>query len=428
MTDAQRISRASAWVRSQIWAIEPEALQLLIDIASRDHIPDFEAVAAKRGQLMDRTQDVVMRDGGVAVIDMTGPIFRYASFFTRVSGATSIESIALDFRAALDNPAVRSIVLNVDSPGGGVAGISEFAGMVRDSAKPVHSYIGGTGGSAAYWIASAASRIVMSDTAQVGSIGVVAGIRVNDDETLIEIVSTQSPDKRVDARTSDGRQKIQATIDEIAQVFVETVAANRKVDVATVLAEFGRGGVKTGKNAVAAGMADSVGSLESVIAELAGSASNTNLYRRLAMSTAKGPITVATTAELHAAGKAGHRIEEITVASADLEPIRKEAHDKGFVDGKAAGATEGTAAERARILSIQSIAQPGFDKEIAAAIESGATADETAVSILRATKAKGVTLAAIAADGSQVVPHAGAQRQTQGQSTWGKAVGKFGGK
>ena len=137
---------------------------------------------------------------------------------------------------------------------------------------------------------------------------------------------------------------------------------------------------------------------------------------------AKGPVTVSTTADLHAAGKAGHTFEEITIATPDTEPVRKEAHAAGLAEGRAAGAAEATTVERARIAAIQAIAQPGFEKEIAAAIESGATADATAGTILRATKDKGITLGAIVADASVVQRSA---EPTKAASGWDKAVAKM---
>jgi hypothetical protein len=87
--------------------------------------------------------------------------------------------------------------------------------------------------------------------------------------SMIEFVSSQSPHKRPDPSTEAGKAQIQATADDLADVFVDAVAANRGVSRDAVLSDFGRGGSLVGSKAVAAGMADRVGSLEQVIAELA---------------------------------------------------------------------------------------------------------------------------------------------------------------
>lgn len=250
------------------WAIAPQWLAQIMTIANREGAGP-EAVAAQLGRPLDNTREVVMR-GNVAVIPVTGPIFRRANMLSEVSGATSISVLSRDFNAALDSEEVEAIVLEIDSPGGEVSGVSEFADMVYAARgkKPCVGYVGGDGCSAAYWIASACEHLVVSDTAIVGSIGVVRAVP-NPNATRaadIEIVSSQSPNKRPNVRTAEGRAVYQAEVDAIADVFVERVARNRGVSPDVVLSEFGMGGCCVGAAAVAAGMADGVGALESVIA------------------------------------------------------------------------------------------------------------------------------------------------------------------
>lgn len=265
--------RAFGLACSVPWAIQPEALRQILEISTREHIPDFEAVAAKQARRLDGTERVRIRENGVAVIDVTGPIVRYADFFSSISGATSITTLSRDFSAAINDPAVRSILLNLDSPGGEVAGVNEFAQMIFDARgrKPIVAYVDGMAASAAYWIASAADEIVSDATGLIGSIGVIAtvpnpGAKGAKD---INFVSSQSPKKRPDPTTESGKDQMQNLVDRLADVFVETVARNRSVSVETVLAEYGQGDVYVGRNAVAAGLADRLGSFESLVADLA---------------------------------------------------------------------------------------------------------------------------------------------------------------
>lgn len=270
MTD-QPAHRALKYIGSQPWAMQPEWLQTLTEVAARAAAPDIEAVLAKRGERLARTESVVMRDD-VAVIEIAGPIFRYANLFTEISGATSIESLAQDFRRAVDSPSVKTIVLAIDSPGGQTNGVQEFADMVYAAreVKPVIAYVNELGASAAYFIAAAASEVVMAPMAAVGSIGVVATVRTDRQKDTLEIVSSQSPAKRPDVRTDEGRSQLQAHVDALAAVFVERVAEYRGVSIATVVSDFGRGGVLVGQAAVDAGLADRLGSLEQIIAGRAG--------------------------------------------------------------------------------------------------------------------------------------------------------------
>ncbi len=265
--------RAFAKACAVPWAILPATLQTILEISTREHIPDFEAVAAKRARRLDGADAVTVREGGVAVIPVTGPIFRYADFFTEISGGTTVSSLSRDFHEALSNPNVQSIILNIDSPGGEVAGINEFAQMVFDSRgkKPIVAYGDGLVASAAYWIASAAEEIVTDATAMVGSIGVVAAVSNPNVRQAkeIEFVSSQSPKKRPDPNTESGKAQLQNLVDGLAEVFVSTVARNRGASVETVLAEFGQGDVLVGQKAVDAGLADRLGSFEELVAEMA---------------------------------------------------------------------------------------------------------------------------------------------------------------
>lgn len=247
------------------WAMLPESLEQLLAIVGREAEVDLQALEAKLGRPLDNTQAATLR-GDTALIPVVGPICRYGNLLTQVSGATSVQVLATDFQAALDNPAVRRIVLDVNSPGGAVDGVQEFAAQVyaARSQKEIVAYVGGTGASGAYWIAAAASRIVVAPTARLGSIGVLATFPRGDAKS-IEIVSTLSPKKRPNPESEDGRAQLLAVIDELARLFVADVAAWRGVTPEKVLADFGQGGLLVGAQAVQAGLADQVGSLEELL-------------------------------------------------------------------------------------------------------------------------------------------------------------------
>jgi len=206
-----------------------------------------------------------VRDG-TAVIPIDGPIFRRANLFTEISGATSTEILATDLQSAIDNSLVRRIVLEIDSPGGEATGIAELAAMIHASPKPITAYVDGIGASAAYWLAAAAHEMVVSSTALVGSIGVVASYRPETDGP-IKVISTQSPLKQASPDTKAGRAETQRVIDELAAVFIADVARYRATDPETVMRDFGRGGLLVGAAAVAASMADRVGTFESLFTD-----------------------------------------------------------------------------------------------------------------------------------------------------------------
>ncbi|MGL4755649.1 MAG: S49 family peptidase [Aeromonadaceae bacterium] len=265
------------------WAISGDQLEVMAGLSARDiegidlkqfagFTPSPTAVAFRKGQV--NQQGVEMRSG-VAIIQVSGVISRYAGMFENICGGTSTQSLALKIQAAIDDTACRGIVLVVDSPGGEANGIHELSEAIYAARgkKQITAYVSGSGCSAAYWIAAACDKVVMDATAQVGSIGTVQSFRFRKEkedspfETL-ELVSSQSPDKRLDPRTAEGRVKYQAALDQLSDVFIDKVAQYRGVKRQTVLDKFGQGWCLIGADAVKAGMADKLGSLESTINEI----------------------------------------------------------------------------------------------------------------------------------------------------------------
>jgi ClpP class serine protease len=264
------MAKAFEYLASRPWAIRPELIEVGVAIASRQHEPG--ALEAKPGKPHADAEGAMETRDGVAIIPVMGPIFRYADWFTSLCGGTTTAALARDLATAVEDPSVKAILLHVDSGGGEATGIAELAAMVRAATdrKPVVAYVGGDCCSAAYWIASGAGEIVVAPTAIVGSIGVVwAYPTKKDDPRRVEFVSSQSPHKRPDPQSETGRSKIQQVVDDLAAVFVAAVAENRDVSPETVLSDFGGGGLLVGQKAVAAGMADRIGSFEEVLAELA---------------------------------------------------------------------------------------------------------------------------------------------------------------
>lgn len=255
--------------RYQMWAISSLALQHILELAEK-HNESPEAIAAKIGKDLDNTYNAVEREG-VAILSIAGPLFRYSNFFTSFFGASSYERIAHDFTQALNNPDIKSIIFDFDSPGGEVNGCSELANLIFESRgeKPIIAYASGDCASGAYWIASACDRIVVSDTAQLGSIGVVAVYHNRrGDDSEIEIVSSQSPNKRLDPSVDKDREKIQTRIDALADVFINAVAQHRRVSSDIVKTDYGQGDVVVGRIAIGKGLADSHGTYEKLLQEL----------------------------------------------------------------------------------------------------------------------------------------------------------------
>lgn len=157
-----------------------------------------------------------------------------------------------------------------------MTGASELSDLLFEARgqKPIKAFVEGLAQSGAYWLASAADEIVTVDTGLLGSIGVITSIldfRKMDERLGIKehgFVSTQSPNKWPDPATKPGATQILAILDDLASVFVAKVARHRGLSPDEVIRRFGGGVSMVGQAAVAAGLADRVGTLRSVVASL----------------------------------------------------------------------------------------------------------------------------------------------------------------
>jgi len=361
---------------------------LLIEGSVYQNLTDLtpEALEAKRATRLENTWTVKQR-GSVALMTIKGTISRYDSWMNYILGGTAVEDMALDFQAALDNPNVKAIVLNFDTPGGDARGINEFAEIIRASSKPVTAYVGSMAASAGLWLATAAGEIVMDQTAEMGSLGVVFGYRVKDSSNIIEVVSAVSPKKRLGPDTDEGLKEVQRRADDLAQIFVSQVAKYRGVSEEKVKSDFGQGGMIIASKAIEAGMADKIGSLEEVIKDL-----------QAQTNTVNGGFSMGLKTDLRTllAGKPDEDIEAAMAAvgftpevsgkdKVDVEAVRAE----GFAAGKAEGVTAGTEEHKVYATGIMSMCDlAGLGHMAAGMIEKG-TLKADAQKELLAARAQG---------------------------------------
>lgn len=279
MHTKKQCNRVLSFIGKTPWAIKPDALEKIISIANRSYSDPQLAAAIKSEQSLS----IESTDNSeIAVIDVFGPIFTRADLFSDISGAASLDSLERRVDEALYDDSILAIVLRIDSPGGEVTGTHEFANYLDEACeiKPIVAYVQGMACSAAYWIASATSRIYVDKTAILGSIGVVAAwtddskARTAAGLTDYEVVSSQSPKKRLDPTQDDGRAELQIQLDGLADIFIDDVAAFRDVSRETVLSDFGQGATFLANDAIKIGMADKISSLRDVVASLSTTKTN----------------------------------------------------------------------------------------------------------------------------------------------------------
>jgi len=196
--------------------------------------------------------------GNVAEIRVEGVLTEKLDFFAFLFGGgnTTYRSIRDAVAAAESDPNVRQIIYTISSPGGDAAGLFETLAAIDAAQKPA-TVLASQATSAAYAIAAVAGKIKASTPASMfGSIGVAASF-LNLEE-VVDITNTESPDKRPDINSEEGKNVVRKQLDGIFDVFVDAIAQGRNVDTKQVVENYGRGAVVVAKEAKRLGMIDSV--------------------------------------------------------------------------------------------------------------------------------------------------------------------------
>ncbi|WP_128515425.1 S49 family peptidase [Tabrizicola thermarum] len=290
---------------------------------------------------------------GIAVIEIAGTLVHRGAWIGQSSGLTSYERIAAQLQAALADPAIRGIALDIDSFGGEVAGAFDLADRIRAArqVKPVQAFVADHALSAAYALASQADRIILPRTGAVGSIGVVAmhsDMSGALDQKGIAVTLIHAGARKVDANPYQPlpeavRDRIEGELEDLRQLFAETVAEGRGRRLDTSQALGTEAAVFRGEAAVFAGLADEVADPVTAFRAFAAAPRGTSTPR------GKGPM-MTTAPEDHAQPSAAPAISpapepaaptaiappQTTAAAMSPEAIRAEAAEVAQVCAQAA--------------------------------------------------------------------------------------------
>jgi signal peptide peptidase SppA len=208
---------------------------------------------------------------GVAVITIQGSLVSGSSGYMRMFGVVGYADIQDALLQAVSDKSAKSILLNIDSGGGAVAGVNDAGKLVAEvnKVKPVVTYTGGTMASAALWLGSSAGKMYSSETAITGSLGVLmvhaSRARQLENDGIKVTVIRAGKDKALmnpyEDLTDKAMEDAQSKADALYDVFLSHVADSRGMSLTAADAAFGQGREFVGKQAVKAGLIDEVGSL-----------------------------------------------------------------------------------------------------------------------------------------------------------------------
>jgi len=271
-----RIHRLIQALSSQVWAIDPRVLATGVNILrqklagvsfSGEDLHAALGVASPQALAEART-------AGVAVIPVHGIIEQRMH-----SLGTSVEGMDGAFTAAMNSRQVDAVVFDVDSPGGVVSGVPEFAEKIAAArgTKPILAVANSLAASAAYWIGSSAKEFWITPSGEAGSIGVYAlhedwsknleqeGIAI----TAISAGKFKTEGAPWEPLAEETQAFYQSQVDEVYGWFVKAVARNRGDSQANVRAGYGEGRVLMADDAVKAKLVDRVGTFEEVLGRAA---------------------------------------------------------------------------------------------------------------------------------------------------------------
>ncbi len=252
----------------------PKLDVILSVVGQRIGMADVPAMPAMDMAVYQRPPAAAAPDG-IAVIPVHGSLVKRSLGMEAASGLTSYGEIAAMLDAALADPQVSGILLDIDSPGGEASGSFELARRVREVAalKPVWAVANDAAYSAAYAIAASAQRLHVTETGGVGSIGVIAlhvDQSVKDAKdgyrfTAVTAGAHKNDYSPHEPLSDTAKTELQSEVDRLYAIFTEHVAAMRGLGLDAVRAT--EAGLYFGSNAVAQGLADGVETLEATLAE-----------------------------------------------------------------------------------------------------------------------------------------------------------------
>lgn len=201
----------------------------------------------------------VARKGNIGIITINNALTSEYDYF-----GLDYKTLGASLEALEQEEEINAIVLDINSPGGALSGLSDFVESVKACNKPIYAFTSGHICSASYAIASACRKIYAVKSAQIGSIG--AYMSWTDDSKAMEKMGIEeisfygqnSELKNLDPKTEEGKKYYQEEINKCEDMFLEMVAENRNTTKDEILKNFGHGQVFFAEDAKKRGMIDEI--------------------------------------------------------------------------------------------------------------------------------------------------------------------------
>jgi len=259
------------------WALMPEKLAVVAQVMDR-WLREGKVSDADMERFRAATSPTVRKSHGVVVLPVYGMISHRANMLSEFSGGTSTQKLTWNFRDAMNDPNVGTVVFDVDSPGGTIDGVPELAAelFAARGKKKTIAVANTLSASAAYWLSAMADEIVVSPSAMVGSIGVYTmhedisslNEKMGVKSTVISAGKYKAETHPYAPLSAEAHEYLQDQVDAAYSMFVSDVAKARGTTKKEVTDGYGQGRVVSAQQAVKAGLADRVATLDQVLSTL----------------------------------------------------------------------------------------------------------------------------------------------------------------
>lgn len=272
-----------------VWAITESGMdQIMHAIEGLEHKDVLDAAQVEdatknRGVLEDKEHkyedEMYEVNGSMATMPVYGKMFPRANMMTRLSGGTSTRKLGRAIDEVEEREDIDRVMMVFDSPGGSIQGLTNTARKIRNMETDTVAFAEGMMASAAYFVGSAADRVVASPDSMIGAIGSVAKIvsragKLEDEGYDVEVI--RSAEKKAKPNPSepideDSVKEVQKLVDAAHEQFVRQVATNLDISEETVSNTMADGSVINGSEAEGTNFVDDVATIDEVMDEFEGS-------------------------------------------------------------------------------------------------------------------------------------------------------------
>lgn len=282
------------------WAGTEEAFAAYLAALQAASAMDIKAYIGDDEDDDDEPPRLLNKQGDVGVISINGSLVPGAPWYARYTNITGYDEIRHALVAAANDPDIGGILLDINSGGGAVSGVTDVADLVRTidaKVKPIETFTGGMMASAALWIGASARRVQVGKVAEAGSIGVITVMQSMKkfyeqrgiDTEVLRSAEYKAMGHPLDPINEKAKAEVMDQLMQMDAMFMGYMADARGTTVDLAREKFGKGRVFIGQRAVEVGLVDAVSTFDAVVSSIQGAIDSEKQRSQYGANFSKGP-------------------------------------------------------------------------------------------------------------------------------------------